>query len=65
MCARLGRGSGSFLSLALIQACGSVVASIPIAGGIAIAIATSCVFAASGLGALVEKKSQKNIPEVE
>jgi len=63
MCARLGRGSGSFVSLALIQMCGGVLATVPIAGAIAIAIATSCVFATSRLGALVEKRVEKRTAE--
>ena len=57
MCARLGRGSGSFLTLALIQISGSVLATAPLAGGIALLIAFSCVLATSHLGALVEKKT--------
>jgi AAA family ATP:ADP antiporter len=56
MCARMGRGSASFLSLMLIQMCGSVLATIPIAGGLALLISTSCVFATSKLGSLVEQK---------
>lgn len=59
MCARLGRGSASFLSLSLIQACGGVLATVPIAGALAIGISASCVFATSRLGLLVEKVSQK------
>ena len=59
MCARLGRGSGSFVSLLLIQLCGGVLATVPIAGAIAIGIATSCVFATSRLGVLVEKRVEK------
>ncbi len=58
MCARIGRGSGSFVSIALIQMCGGVLATVPIAGSIAIAIAASCVFATSKLGTLVEKRSE-------
>lgn len=57
MCARLGRGGGSFLSLALIQISGSVLATAPLAGGIALFIAFSCVLATSHLGVLVEKKT--------
>lgn len=57
MCARLGRGSGSFLTLALIQISGSVLATAPLAGGIALFIAFSCVIATSHLGLLVEKKT--------
>src|SRR6185295_18186975 len=57
MCARIGRGSASFFSLGLIQFCGGVLATVPIAGGVAIAIATSCVFATSKLGDLVEKRT--------
>ena len=63
MCARLGRGSGSFVSLALIQLCGGVLATVPIAGAIAIGIATSCVFATSRLGTLVEKRVEKRTAE--
>lgn len=59
MCARLGRGSGSCLSLILIQMFGSVLASVPAAGAIALGIAGSCVLATSRLGVLVEKKSAK------
>lgn len=61
MCARLGRGSGSFLTLALIQISGSVLATAPLAGGIALLIAFSCVLATSHLGALVEKKTAVQI----
>jgi AAA family ATP:ADP antiporter len=57
MCARLGRGSGSFLSIALIQLCGGVLASAPLAGGIALLIAFSCVLATSRLGKLVEQRT--------
>lgn len=57
MCARLGRGSGSFITLAIIQVSGSVLGSAPLAGGIALAIALSCVLATSHLGSLVEKQS--------
>ncbi len=56
MCARIGRGSASFLSLSLIQICGGVLATVPIAGAIAISIAASCVFATSRLGTLVEER---------
>lgn len=56
MCARIGRGSASFLSLSLIQICGGVLATAPMAGGIAITIAATCVFATSRLGALVEER---------
>jgi AAA family ATP:ADP antiporter len=59
MCARLGRGSGSMISLTLIQLCGGVLATVPVAGAIAIAIAGSCVFATSSLGHLVEKRARK------
>ncbi len=57
MCARIGRGSGSFLTLAIIQVSGSVLGAAPLAGGIALLIAVSCVFATSHLGSLVEKKT--------
>jgi AAA family ATP:ADP antiporter len=56
MCARLGRGSGSLFSLLLIQICGGVLATAPIAGAIALFIAASCVVATTKLGILVEKK---------
>jgi AAA family ATP:ADP antiporter len=56
MCARIGRGSASFLSLTLIQLCGSVLATVPIAGGLAIFISASCVAATSRLGLLVDEK---------
>lgn len=58
MCARLGRGSGSLLSLVLIQLCGGVLASAPIAGSLALFISASCVLATSRLGTLVEKREQ-------
>jgi AAA family ATP:ADP antiporter len=57
MCARLGRGSGSLFSIILIQFCGGVLASVPIAGLISLAIATSCVAATSSLGLLVDKRT--------
>jgi AAA family ATP:ADP antiporter len=56
MCARIGRGSASFVSLLLIRACGGVLKSAPIAGAIAFLISTSCVFATFRLGRLVEEK---------
>ena len=58
MCARLGRGSASLFSLTLIQICGGVLATAPIAGGAALLIALSCVLATSRLGALVEGKAR-------
>lgn len=61
MCARLGRGGASFLSLSLIQACGGVLAMVPIAGALAIGISASCVFATSRLGVLVDKASKKTL----
>jgi len=57
MCARVGRGSGSFFSIMLIQLCGGVLASIPIAGAVALGIATTCVLATTRLGILVEKRT--------
>jgi AAA family ATP:ADP antiporter len=57
MCARLGRGGGSFLSLSLIQIFGGVMATAPFAGAIAVLIAFSCVLATSHLGILVEKRT--------
>jgi AAA family ATP:ADP antiporter len=57
MCARLGRGSGSFVTLMLVQISGSVLASAPIAGALALIIALSCALATSRLGLLVEKKA--------
>ncbi len=57
MCARLGRGGGSLLTLVLIQLSGSVLATGPIAGAIATLIAFSCVLATSRLGGLVEKQA--------
>ena len=56
MCARVGRGSGSFLTLAIIQISGTVLASAPLAGALALLIALSCVFATSHLGSLVDQK---------
>jgi len=58
MCARLGRGSGSFITLLLIQLSGGVLASAPIAGGLALLIAGSCVVATSRLGLLVDSKAK-------
>lgn len=57
MCARLGRGSGSMLSIVLIQVFGSVLSMTPVAGLIAVAIAGSCVIATSSLGNLVADKT--------
>lgn len=57
MCARLGRGSGSMLSIVLIQVFGSVLSMAPVAGLIAMAIAGSCVVATSSLGNLVADKT--------
>jgi AAA family ATP:ADP antiporter len=56
MCARLGRGSGSLASISLIHAFGGVLASAPAAGGIALAIAASCVAATQRLSGLVEER---------
>jgi AAA family ATP:ADP antiporter len=56
ICSRIGRGSGSLVSLVLIQASGGILASIPIAGSIAVMIASSCVLATTKLGLLVEDK---------
>jgi AAA family ATP:ADP antiporter len=56
MCSRLGRGGGSLVSLCLIQLYGGVLASAPFAGALALVIATTCVFATSRLGLLVEER---------
>ena len=61
MCARIGRGGGSMLTLVLVQLSGSVLATAPIAGAIAILIAFSCVLATSRLGILVEKQSRRAV----
>jgi AAA family ATP:ADP antiporter len=61
MCSRLGRGGGSMVSILLIQACGGVLASVPIVGAAAIAISASCVLATSRLGRLVEERSPKKL----
>jgi AAA family ATP:ADP antiporter len=58
MCARLGRGSGSLISLVLIQFAGGVLAAAPLAGGVALFIALSCVAATSRLGLLVDAKTE-------
>ena len=59
MCARVGRGGGSLLSIVLIQVFGSVLSMSPIAGLLAMVIATSCVLATSRLGALVDTVFKK------
>lgn len=63
MCARLGRGSASFLSLMLVQICGGVLASAPIAGALALLISFTCVLATSRLGHLVEEKSKEPVAQ--
>ncbi len=55
MCARLGRGGGASITLGLIQIFGGVLAMVPIAAGLVVAIAGSCAFATSRLGRLVEQ----------
>ncbi|MBI3508182.1 MAG: hypothetical protein HY069_00905 [Chlamydiia bacterium] len=62
MCSRLGRGGASILSIGLIQMCGGVMASSPIAGALALGIAGSCVLATSRLGTLIDQKSD-NLPQ--
>ncbi len=57
MCARLGRGSGSFVAIMLVQIAGGVLATAPIAGTLAVLIAFTCVLATSRLGRLVEKRA--------
>jgi hypothetical protein len=44
----------------LVQISGSVLASAPIAGTLALLIAFSCALATSRLGRLVEKKAAAN-----
>jgi AAA family ATP:ADP antiporter len=63
MCSRLGRGGGSMVSILLIQACGGVLASVPIVGAAAIAISATCVVATQRLGRLVEERTPKNASE--
>lgn len=55
MCSRVGRGSASLLSIVLIQACGGVLATIPIVGPLVFVIALSCVVSTFKLGTLVEQ----------
>jgi len=64
MCARVGRGGGSFLTLMLIQVCGSVLATAPLAGALALLIAFSCVLATSRLGTLVDTKANPEILKI-
>ncbi|HEV7736836.1 MAG TPA: Npt1/Npt2 family nucleotide transporter, partial [Chlamydiales bacterium] len=61
MCSRIGRGGGAMVSILLIQACGGVLASVPIVGAAAIVISASCVFATSRLGRLVEERTIKRV----
>jgi AAA family ATP:ADP antiporter len=63
MCARLGRGGGSLLTILLIQGAGGVLASVPIAGCVAILISASCALATSRLGRLVDKRSLAEVRE--
>lgn len=62
MCARLGRGGGSLFTILLIQACGGVLGTVPIAGAVAIAISASCVVATSRLGRLVDERTPEQTP---
>jgi ATP:ADP antiporter, AAA family len=58
ICARLGRGSSSGISLLLIQICGGVLASSLISGVIVIGIACGWIWATKKLGLKLE-----NVPE--
>ncbi len=58
MCSRVGRGGASMISILLIQVCGGVLASAPIAGCLVLFIAISCVISTLKLGVLVENKSE-------
>lgn len=59
ICSRLGRGSSSFISILLIQLSGSVMASVFLAGSLAMVIATTCLFATIRLGKLVDDRYRK------
>lgn len=54
LCARVGRGGASFLSIVLIQLCGGVVSSALPAGVIAIGVITSWLLSTRKLGKSVE-----------
>lgn len=57
ICARFGRGSGSFLSLSFIALFGGVLASSLAAGFVALGVAISWILSTSQLGKLIEKKN--------
>ncbi|MBS0629108.1 MAG: hypothetical protein JSS30_02645 [Verrucomicrobia bacterium] len=57
ICARLGRGCGSILSISLSSLCGGVIASAPFAGPIAIAIGLSWVISSYKLGQKLEERA--------
>lgn len=65
ICARLGRGGASALSLCLIRGCGGVIASAYLAGIFAIATGISWLFTTRKLGRLLEKETAvENIHEM-
>lgn len=57
ICARLGRGSGSAISMSLCHLCGGALASAPFAGAIALGLGISWVFATWKLGRKLEPLS--------
>lgn len=57
ICARLGRGGASSLSLFLISICGGVLASSFLTGIIAIGMALSWVFTTCKLGKMLDIES--------
>jgi AAA family ATP:ADP antiporter len=58
MCSRMGRGGASLLSILLIQLCGGVMASVFVAGWLALAISASCAFSTFKLGLIVDRNSK-------
>ena len=55
ICARLGRGGSSGISLLLIHICGGVLASSLISGVIVIAVSCGWIWATQKLGLKLEK----------
>lgn len=59
LCSRFGRGGSSFLSIALIQVFGSVLATSTFSGIVALIVSFSCLLATTSLGFLVEKSQSE------
>lgn len=64
MGSRIGKGCSSLLSIVFVRLCGSVLASAPLVGFIAIPAIIICIWSTVKLGDLVERKKEMQLKDL-